>query len=80
MPVDSMINTLKRLYFSQVGRGNRMIFSFDYIKTTSDRSDKNEWQLVGEMIDKFKQCQFSKSRLILIIYRNRFIDQPLCYR
>jgi hypothetical protein len=33
-----------------------MIFSFDYIKTTSERSDKNEWQLVGEMIDKFKKC------------------------
>jgi replicative DNA helicase len=56
MNVDSMINVLKRFYFSQVGRGNKMIFSFDYIKTTSERSDKNEWQLVGEMIDKFKQC------------------------
>jgi replicative DNA helicase len=56
MDVDAMINTLKRFYFAQVGRGNRMIFSFDYIKTTSERSDKNEWQLVGEMIDKFKKC------------------------
>jgi replicative DNA helicase len=49
MDVDAMINTLKRFYFAQVGRGNRMIFSFDYIKTTSERSDKNEWQLVGEV-------------------------------
>jgi hypothetical protein len=56
MNVDSMINILKRFYFSQVGRGNKMIFSFDYIKTTSEKSDKNEWQLVGEMIDKFKKC------------------------
>ena len=58
MDVDSMINTLKRFYYSKVGRGNRMIFSFDYIKTTSESSsgNKNEWQLVGEMVDKFKRC------------------------
>jgi replicative DNA helicase len=56
LDVDAMINTLKRFYFQKVGRGNRMIFSFDYIKTTSERSDKNEWQLVGEMVDKFKKC------------------------
>jgi hypothetical protein len=56
MDVDSMINVLKRFYFHDVGRGNKMIFSFDYIKTSSERSDKNEWQLVGEMVDKFKKC------------------------
>jgi replicative DNA helicase len=57
MDVDSMINTLKRFYYSKVGRGNSMIFSFDYIKTTSEASgNKNEWQVVGEMVDKFKKC------------------------
>jgi replicative DNA helicase len=58
MDVDSMINTLKRFYYSKVGRGNKMVFSFDYIKTSSDSSagNKNEWQLVGEMVDKFKKC------------------------
>ena len=58
MDVDSMINTLKRFYYSQVGRGNKMIFSFDYIKTSSDRQsgNKSEWQMVGEMVDKFKKC------------------------
>ena len=57
MDVDSMVNTLKRFYFSKVGRGNRMILSFDYIKTTSESSaNKNEWQIVGEMVDKFKKC------------------------
>ncbi len=55
MDVDSMINTLKRFYYSRVGRGNRMLFSFDYIKTSSEQSNKNEWQLVGEMVDKFKK-------------------------
>jgi replicative DNA helicase len=57
MDVDAMINTLRRFYYSKVGRGNRMIFSFDYIKTTSEaQGNKNEWQVVGEMVDKFKKC------------------------
>ena len=57
MDVDSMVNTLKRFYYSKVGRGNNMIFSFDYIKTTSEsQGNKNEWQVVGEMVDKFKRC------------------------
>lgn len=58
LDVDSMINTLKRFYYSKVGRGNKMIFSFDYIKTTADYGggNKTEWQMVGEMVDKFKRC------------------------
>ena len=58
MDVDSMINSLKRFYYSKVGRGNKMIFSFDYIKTASDSGggNKSEWQTVGEMVDKFKKC------------------------
>lgn len=57
LDVDSMVNTLKRFYFSTVGRGNKMIFSFDYIKTTSESTEnKNEYQLVGEIVDKFKKC------------------------
>jgi len=57
MDVDSMVKTLKRFYYAKVGRGNRMVFSFDYIKTTSESmAGKNEWQIVGEMVDKFKKC------------------------
>ena len=34
-----------------------MVFSFDYIKTSSERmNNKSEWQVVGEMVDKFKKC------------------------
>jgi replicative DNA helicase len=55
-PVDKMIQKLKYIYFSKVGRGNPMIFSFDYIKTTSEASNnKQEFQVVGEMVDKFKR-------------------------
>ena len=57
MDVDSMVSTLKRFYYSKVGRGNKMVFSFDYIKTSSERmNNKSEWQIVGEMVDKFKKC------------------------
>jgi replicative DNA helicase len=56
MSVDNMINIVKRFYFSKVGRGNKMIFSFDYIKTTFEKfNTKTEWQIVGEMVDKFKR-------------------------
>lgn len=56
MSIDEMVNMVKRFYFSQVGRGNQMIFSFDYIKTTFQPSgNKTEWQVVGEMVDRFKR-------------------------
>ena len=58
MSSEDMINLLKRFYFSEVGRGKQMIFSFDYIKTTSESNDKNrsEWELVGNMVQRFKDC------------------------
>jgi len=57
MDVDSMVNTLKRFYYSKVGRGNPMVFSFDYIKTSNTPAgNKSEWQIVGDMVDKFKRC------------------------
>lgn len=56
MSVDNMINVVKRFYYSKVGRANRMILSFDYIKTTFENfNTKTEWQVVGEMVDKFKR-------------------------
>ena len=56
LSVDQMINVMRRFYYSKVGRGNKMIFSFDYIKTTSEKNSSNlsHWQLVGDMVTKFK--------------------------
>ena len=56
LSVDQMINVMRRFYYSKVGRGNKMIFSFDYIKTTSEKNNNNlsHWQLVGDMVTKFK--------------------------
>jgi replicative DNA helicase len=56
MPVDTMIQMVKHFYYGHVKRGNKMILSFDYIKTTSENvGNKTEWQVVGEMVDKFKK-------------------------
>ena len=38
MNVDNMTATLRRFYYSKIGRGNPMIFSFDYIKTTFENN------------------------------------------
>lgn len=56
MSVDQMVHLVKRFYYSKVGRGNQMILNFDYIKTTSENfNNKTEWQVIGEMVDKFKK-------------------------
>jgi len=56
MSADEMIAYAKKFYYSQVGRGNKMIISFDYIKTTSQLGGNlTEWQVVGEIVDKFKK-------------------------
>ena len=56
MSADEMIAYAKKFYYSNVGRGNRMLISFDYIKTTSQLGGNlTEWQVVGEIVDKFKK-------------------------
>jgi replicative DNA helicase len=58
MNVDAQINLLKRFYYAEVGRGNPLVFNFDYIKTTYENSsnNKSEYQVVGELVDKYKKC------------------------
>lgn len=54
--IESMINIIRRFYFAEVGRGNKMIFSFDYIKTSYEKQNGlSSWEAVGRMVDKFKQ-------------------------
>ena len=56
LKIDAILNLVKRFYLSHVHRGNKMVLSFDYIKSTSENpSNKAEWQVVGEMVDKFKR-------------------------
>lgn len=57
MSVDSMIQLVKHFYYAKIKRGNPLILSFDYIKTTSEKAlgSRPEYQVVGEMVDKFKK-------------------------
>ena len=57
MSTEDMLSALKRFYFSTVGRGNKMIFSFDYIKPHRGGSDRiATHEKIGEMVDAFKNC------------------------
>jgi replicative DNA helicase len=56
MSADEMCAYLKRFYYSKIGRGKPMIFSFDYIKTDFNTLGKVDgWQQVSSMVHKFKQ-------------------------
>lgn len=56
MTADEMVGFARKFYYKNVGRGKRMILSFDYIKTTSQLGGNlTEWQVVGEIVDKFKK-------------------------
>tara|TARA_Y100001963_G_scaffold56242_1_gene78680 strand:- start:26456 stop:28039 length:1584 start_codon:yes stop_codon:yes gene_type:complete len=57
LTVNEIVQVARRFYLSKVGRGKPMILSFDYIKTTNEMSNSNKssWDLIGEMVDKFKQ-------------------------
>lgn len=54
---DEIISYIKRYYYSQIGRGNQLIINFDYIKSSFESTSKfkTEYQIVGEMVDKFKK-------------------------
>tara|TARA_Y100001972_G_C7667231_1_gene337822 strand:+ start:4506 stop:6011 length:1506 start_codon:yes stop_codon:yes gene_type:complete len=56
MTPDEMCSLLKRLYYTKVGRGNPMIFSFDYIKSDFSKLGDNPWQQVSYMVHRFKQA------------------------
>jgi replicative DNA helicase len=56
MTADEMVGLATKFYYSTVGRGKKMILSFDYIKTTNQLGGSmTEWQVVGEIVDKFKK-------------------------
>ena len=56
MSADEMVAAAKRFYYSVVGRGNEMVLSFDYLKSTGQiNANNNEYLLFGEITDKFKK-------------------------
>lgn len=56
MGSEEMVSLLKRIYYSEVGRGNELIFSFDYLKTDFNNLGKGaDWAFVGKLLHNFKQ-------------------------
>ena len=53
---EEMLQIAKRYYYSEIGRGNNMLFSYDYIKATNQNDqNKASWQFVADFVDKCKQ-------------------------
>jgi replicative DNA helicase len=54
---DQVCSLARRWYFKHVGRGNRCIIIYDYMKLTNEKMSNNwaEHQALGEKIDKFKK-------------------------
>tara|TARA_R100000808_G_C2139883_1_gene147762 strand:+ start:546 stop:2021 length:1476 start_codon:yes stop_codon:yes gene_type:complete len=55
--IDQICSMVRRWYFSKVGRGNRCILAYDYVKLTGERVAANwaEHQAIGDKIDKLKK-------------------------
>ena len=55
--IDEIVSVIRRWYFSKVGRGQRCICVYDYLKMTGEKLNQNfgETQLMGEKVDKLKK-------------------------
>ena len=55
--IDRICSIIKRWYYSVVGRGNRCIIVYDYVKLTGETLNKNymEYQIIGDKINKLKR-------------------------
>lgn len=54
MDSQDMINVARRWYYSNVGRGKPMLWSFDYIKLLSVQNAESFWAAIGLMLDAMK--------------------------
>jgi replicative DNA helicase len=54
---EELFNLLRRTYYSEVGRGNPMIFNFDYVKMRSSALGRNQskYEAIADMLDGFKE-------------------------
>ena len=55
--VDEVCSIIRRWHMKHVGRGNKCVIAYDYVKLTGEKVDKNwaEHQAIGEKIDKLKR-------------------------
>lgn len=55
--IDEVCSIVKRWYYQEVGRGNKCIVAYDYVKLTGEKLNNNwaEHQAIGDKIDKLKK-------------------------
>ena len=71
---DEVCAIIRRWHMRYVGRGNRCIVAYDYVKLTGEKVDRNwaEHQAIGEKIDKLKRvAEEIKAPLITAMQMNR---------
>jgi hypothetical protein len=71
---DEVCAIIRRWHMRYVGRGNKCIVAYDYVKLTGERVDRNwaEHQAIGEKIDKLKRvAEEIEAPLITAMQMNR---------
>jgi replicative DNA helicase len=55
--IDEICSMIRRWYYSEVGRGERCLIAYDYVKLTGEKVGYNwaEHQAIGDKIDKLKK-------------------------
>ena len=65
--IDEVCSIIRRWHMKHVGRGNKCIIAYDYVKLTGEKVDKNwaEHQAIGDKIDKLKRISEELSAPII---------------
>ena len=55
--IDQICSLIKRWYYNEVGRGNKCLIAYDYVKLTGEKVGQNwaEYQAIGEKINRLKE-------------------------
>lgn len=55
--VDQICSMIRRWYYNEVGRGNKCLIAYDYVKLTGEKVGQNwaEYQAIGDKIQKLKE-------------------------
>ena len=72
--VDEICALIRRWHMKHVGRDNKCIIAYDYVKLTGEKVDRNwaEHQAIGEKIDKLKRvAEEIKAPLVTAMQMNR---------
>lgn len=78
VPIDKIISKIKKWYYTKVGRNNKCVIAYDYIKLTGESLSEfnKEHQVIGEKVNALKTCMGKdvKAPLITSLQLNRSGD------